>query len=88
MDIRSKKESSADYRQIEEPARFPSSYIFQLTKTGIRNPVCTLIRSKAGVCVYRVKSEGKRLILKPEELKSGGILRHLREWTGLGAAGA
>ena len=64
MDIRIKKEMSADYRQIEEPARFPSSYIFQLTKPGIRNPVCTLIRAKAGVCVYRVKSEGKRLILK------------------------
>ena len=64
MDIRIKKEMSADYRQIEEPERFPSSYIFQLTKTGIRNPVCTLIRAKDGVCVYRVKSEGKRLILK------------------------
>ena len=77
MDIRIKKEMSADYRQIEEPERFPSSYIFQLTKPGIRNPVCTLIRAKAGVCVYRVKSEGKRLIVarrkeEPEEEMRGG----------------
>lgn len=42
----------------------PSSYIMQLTELGVRNPVCSLIRSKAGISLYRVESEGKKLILK------------------------
>lgn len=54
MDIRIKNETPEDYLQVEELA----------TKLRIRNPVCTLIRSKAGICVYRVESEGKKLILK------------------------
>ena len=39
-------------------------YILQLTELGVRNPVCSLIRSKAGISLYRVESEGKKLILK------------------------
>lgn len=44
--------------------QLPSSYVFQLTELGVRNPVCSLIQSKAGISLYRVKSEGKSLVLK------------------------
>lgn len=42
----------------------PSSYILQLTELGVRNPVCSLIRSRNGISLYRVESEGRKLILK------------------------
>lgn len=35
-----------------------------LYELGVRNPVCSLIRSKAGISLYRVESEGRKLILK------------------------
>lgn len=35
-----------------------------LAEMGIRNPVCSLIRSKAGISLFRVESEGKKFILK------------------------
>lgn len=35
-----------------------------LCELGVRNPVCSMIRSKAGISLYRVESEGKKLILK------------------------
>ncbi len=38
--------------------------ILLLTELGVRNPVCSLIRSKAGISLYRVESEGKKFILK------------------------
>ncbi len=51
--------------QLGQPCKLlPSSYILQLTELGVRNPVCSLIRSKAGISLYRVESEGKKLILK------------------------
>lgn len=42
----------------------PSSYIFALTEMGLPIPSCSLLRSKAGISLYRVETEGKRLILK------------------------
>lgn len=51
--------------ELGQPCKLaPSSYIFQLTELGLRCPMCSLIRSKAGISLYRVESEGKRLILK------------------------
>ncbi len=50
MNITTQKEVPTYYPVIEE--------------LGIPNPVCSLIRSKAGVSLYRVKSEEKNLILK------------------------
>lgn len=51
--------------QLGQPCKLlPSSYILQLTEMGVRNPVCSLIRTKAGISLYRVESEGKKLILK------------------------
>ncbi len=51
--------------QLGQPCKLlPSSYILQLPELGVRNPLCSLIRSKAGISVYRVESEGKKLILK------------------------
>ncbi len=60
MNINIRNEAPADYRTVEEP----SSYILQLTELGVRNPVCSLICSKSGISLYRVESEGKKLILK------------------------
>lgn len=48
----------------QPPKLLPSSYIFQLTEMGVRNPVCSLIRAKDGILLYRVESEGRRFILK------------------------
>lgn len=42
----------------------PDSYILQLVAMNVRNPICSLIRSKAEVSVYRVESEGRRMVLK------------------------
>lgn len=51
--------------QLGQPCKLlPSSYILQLTELGVRNPVCSLIRSKDGISLYRVESEGKKLVLK------------------------
>lgn len=51
--------------QLGQPCKLlPSSYILQLAEMGVRNPVCSPIRSKAGISLYRVESEGKKLILK------------------------
>ena len=51
--------------QLGQPCKLlPSSYILQLTELGVRNPVCSLIRSKAGISLYRVESEGRKRILK------------------------
>ena len=51
--------------QLGQPTKLPpSSYILQLAELGVRNPVCSLLRSKAGISLYRVESEGKRFILK------------------------
>ncbi|MCI8801108.1 GNAT family N-acetyltransferase [Acetatifactor muris] len=51
--------------QLGQPCKLlPSSYILQLTELGVRNPVCSLIRSKAGISLYRVESEGRKWILK------------------------
>ena len=51
--------------RLGQPCKLlPSSYILQLTELGVRNPVCELMRSKAGISLYRVESEGKKLILK------------------------
>ena len=56
--------------QLGQPCKLlPSSYIVQLTELGVRNPVCSLIRSKAGISLYRVESEGRKLILKVFEKK-------------------
>lgn len=51
--------------QLGQPRKLlPSSYIFQLTEMGVRNPVCSLLRAKDGISLYRVESEGKKFILK------------------------
>lgn len=56
--------------QLGQPCKLlPSSYILQLAELGVRNPVCSLIRSKAGISLYRVESEGRKLILKVFEKK-------------------
>ncbi len=56
--------------QLGQPCKLaPSSYILQLAELGLRCPVCSLIRSKAGISLYRVESEGKRYILKVFEKK-------------------
>ncbi len=43
---------------------FPTSYILQLAEMNVRNPRCALLRTKAGISLYRVESEGKRYVLK------------------------
>nr|WP_289768256.1 hypothetical protein [uncultured Acetatifactor sp.] len=69
MNINIRKETPADYRIVEELTR-EAFYILQLAELGVRNPVCSLIRSKAGISLYRVEcvehveSERKNLILK------------------------
>ena len=51
--------------QLGQPCKLlPSSYILQLAELGVHNPVCSLIRSKAGISLYRVEAEGRKLILK------------------------
>lgn len=51
--------------QIGQPCKLlPSSYILQLAEMGVRNPVCSLIRSKDKISLYRVESERKKFILK------------------------
>lgn len=51
--------------QLGQPRKLlPSAYIFQLTEMGVRNPVCSLLRAKDGIYLYRVESEGKKFILK------------------------
>lgn len=57
MNITIRKETPADYHIAEELTR-------EVFKLGVRNPVCSLIRSKAGISLYRVESEGKKLVLK------------------------
>jgi hypothetical protein len=42
----------------------PSSHIFQLADMGIQIPIVSEIRSKDGIHVYSVDSEGKKYILK------------------------
>jgi len=42
----------------------PTSHILQLAEMGVRIPIVNKIRSKAGVHVYRVESEGEKYILK------------------------
>ena len=34
------------------------------SELGLRDPICSLIRAKAGISLYRVKSEGKSFVLK------------------------
>jgi len=46
------------------PKLSPTSYILQLAEMGVRIPIVSKIRSKAGVHVYRVESEGEQYILK------------------------
>lgn len=36
----------------------------ELARMGVKNPVCSLIRSKAGISLWRVESESRRFILK------------------------
>lgn len=38
--------------------------MIQPEKLGVRHPMCMLVRSKAGVALYHITSEGKKLILK------------------------
>ncbi len=70
MDISIRNETPIDCRRVEELTReafwgnIHPTCILQLTELGVRNPVCSLIRSKAGISLYRVESEGKKLILK------------------------
>lgn len=65
MDEQLLKKINGMLPQFGQPYKLlPSSYILQLTELGIRNPICSLIRSKAGISLYRVESEGKKLILK------------------------
>ena len=72
MEINIRKETLADYRIVEELTReafwgsmeHPTCYILQLAEMGVRTPVCSLIRTKDGISLYRVESEGKKLILK------------------------
>ena len=46
------------------PKLFPTSPILQLAEMGLRLPNIDKIRSKAGISVYQVESEGKNYILK------------------------
>ncbi len=72
MEINIRKETLADYRIVEELTQeafwgsmeHPTCYILQLAEMGVRTPVCSLIRTKDGISLYRVESEGKKLILK------------------------
>ena len=53
--------------QLGQPCKLlPSSHILQLAEPGVRNPICSLIGSKAGISLYRVESEGKNAILLPD----------------------
>lgn len=53
------------FSKLGQPCKLlPSSYILQLAEMGVRTPVCSLIRTKDGISLYRVESEGKKLILK------------------------
>ncbi len=42
----------------------PSSYILQLAEMGVRIPAVTIIRRQNGISVYRVESEGVKMVLK------------------------
>jgi len=74
LNINIRNETPADYRIVEELTREAFWGITDhpvcdgehllVHKLGVRNPVCTLIRSKDGITLYRVESEGKKLILK------------------------
>ena len=46
------------------PKLMPSSHIIQLAEMGVRVPAISGIRSKKGVHVHKVESEGSRYILK------------------------
>lgn len=39
-------------------------WIRQLARWGVQNPVCSLIRDKGGISLYRVKAEGRAYVLK------------------------
>lgn len=65
MNIHIRGETPMDYRIVEELVREAfGGCADHPTCDGVRNPVCSLIRSKAGISLYRVKSEGKSLVLK------------------------
>lgn len=49
------------------PKLFLTSPILQLAKMKVRNPVCTLMRAKDGISLFRVESEGKSYVLKVSE---------------------
>ncbi len=46
------------------PKLFPSSPVIQLARMKVRNPVCTPMRVKDGVSLFRVESEGNFYVLK------------------------
>lgn len=43
--------------------------MIQPEKLGVRHPMCMLVLSKAGVALYRITSEGKKLILKIKKIR-------------------
>jgi predicted N-acetyltransferase YhbS len=60
-------------KELGQPEKlFPSSYILQLVKMGVRLPLVKKIREESGTSVYLVESEGKHYLLKvfenPEDL--------------------
>lgn len=60
-----RKETPTNYRMVEELVREAfRGCADHPTCDAVRNPVCSLIQSKAGISLYRVKSEGKGLVLK------------------------
>ena len=60
-----RRETPMDHRIVEEVVREAFwGCANHPTCGGERNPVCSLIQSKAGISLYRVKTEGKSLVLK------------------------
>lgn len=55
-------ETPADDSNIENLTR-KAGFVAE-SELGLRNPIYSLIRAKAGISLYRVKSEGKSLVLK------------------------
>lgn len=65
MNNRITRETPTDYHMVEELVREAfRGCADHPAWDGERNPVCSLIQSKAGISLYRVKSEGKSLVLK------------------------
>lgn len=62
MNISIGNETPADDNIVENLT--PEVAFVAESELGLRGPICSLIRAKAGISLYRVKSEGKSFVLK------------------------